>query len=197
MRTVNYIMLWSLFFVPSSAYTYSYSGGSLTYPNKMLVNGQSLVLNGTGFRTKVMIRLYSAGLYLRAKSANGNDVMMADETMAIRIKIISPLITSEQILNAIKQGFKHSMGGKTEALQKEIDHFSTFFQKTLTTNDVIDLVYTSATGIKVISKGEVVTTIKSLAFKKALFGIWLSNLPAQESLKNEMLDNHPSNLFLN
>jgi len=42
-------------------------------------------------------------------------------------------------------------------------------------------------GVEIYKNGQMISTIQGLEFKKALFGIWLCNKPAQESLKEAML----------
>ena len=53
--------------------------------------------------------------------------------------------------------------------------------------DVYDFVYVPGKGVEIYKNGQMASTIQGLEFKKALFGIWLCNKPAQESLKEEML----------
>ncbi|HMP05316.1 MAG TPA: chalcone isomerase family protein, partial [Lacipirellulaceae bacterium] len=53
--------------------------------------------------------------------------------------------------------------------------------------DVFDLVYLPARGVTVLKNGQRVGAIQGLAFKQALFGIWLSNRPADESLRVALL----------
>ena len=47
--------------------------------------------------------------------------------------------------------------------------------------------YEPGKGVSVIRNGTVKVTVEGLDFKKALFGIWLSDDPIQDSLKEEML----------
>ena len=52
---------------------------------------------------------------------------------------------------------------------------------------MFDLVYLPGEGVRVLKNGEQKDTVGGLEFKKALFGIWLSDKPAQEDLKEKML----------
>ncbi|HIO92463.1 MAG TPA: chalcone isomerase [Leucothrix mucor] len=186
MRIFNYFLVTLCLLLGSSSVS-AYSAGGVTLPDKMSVGGKSLVLNGAGLRTKFVLTLYAGGLYLNAKSADANKIIMANEPMAIRLKIISGFITAEKMETATKQGFSHSTGGKTAPIQANIDQFMGVFKQKIEKGDEFDFVYTPAAGTKILKNNKPQATVKSLAFKKALFGIWLSNKPAQASLKKEML----------
>ena len=50
-----------------------------------------------------------------------------------------------------------------------------------------DFIYTPNKGIELYKNTKLIEVIEGLAFKQALFGIWLSDNPVQTSLKKEML----------
>ena len=194
MRIIShFIILFCLFISSGSAI--AYTAGGVTLPDKMQVAGKTLLLNGAGVRTKFVLTLYAGGLYLKAKNADGNKVVQANEAMAIRLKIISGFITSEKMIAATQKGFHNSAGGNMATLHPQIQQFMSAFKQKIVKGDEFDFVYTPATGTQIIKNRKVLTTIKSLPFKKALFGIWLSNRPAQQSLKKEMLGAKTSNVL--
>ena len=49
------------------------------------------------------------------------------------------------------------------------------------------MIYTPGSGVAISKNGELKDTIEGIAFKKALFGIWLSDKPADKKLKKAML----------
>jgi len=157
-------------------------------PPKFTIGNVPLVLNGQGTRTKFIISVYNAGLFLKKKSNNANQIINANEPMVIRLKVVSGFATAEKMKAALKEGFHKSTGGKTAPIKAQIAQLlnAAFGQKT-NKGDVFDLVYTPANGSQVLKNNKTLTTIKGLPFKQALFGIWLSNNPAQASLKNELL----------
>ena len=90
--------------------------------------------------------------------------------------------------NATVEGFENSTHGNTEPLRTEIDKFLSTFAEPIKEGDIFDFIYTPGTGVKIIKNGTTAQTIDGGdAFKEALFGIWISNKPAQKSLKKEML----------
>ena len=157
-------------------------------PDTLSVGGKQLVLNGAGTRTKFIISVYNMGLYLPKKSNNAQQIMAANEPQAIRLRILSGFASKEKMKHALLTGFKNSTGGKTAPIQREIDQLlSSAFSSNVNKGDVFEMAYTPAGGTKVSKNGKGLTVVKGLPFKKALMGIWLSNRPAQGSLKNQLL----------
>ena len=72
-------------------------------------------------------------------------------------------------------------------LVEQIDQMMDLMQGKIGTKDQYTLSYKPASGTHVLKNGEEVGAIEGLEFKKALFGIWLSDKPAQNSLKAGML----------
>lgn len=147
-----------------------------------------LQLNGTGVRTKWFMDLYVGGLYLQNKQTDADTILKADEPMAIRLHMVSGLITSEKMTDATLEGFENATHGETAPLQAEIDQLLSAFGEPIEEGDIFEFFYTPDSGIKIIKNGELAQTINSgNAFKQAFFGIWISDKPAQKSLKYEML----------
>ena len=59
--------------------------------------------------------------------------------------------------------------------------------KDLANGNVYDFIYVPGKGVEIYKNGQLASTIQGLDFKKAMFGIWLCDKPAQESLKEAML----------
>jgi len=162
--------------------------GGIDMPDILKKGDTSLSLNGAGTRDKFFMDLYVGGLYLKNKNQNANEVVIADEAMALRLHIVSGLITSEKMLNATKEGFENSLGDKkSDAIQAKIDTFLATFKDEIKKGDIFEMVYVPNEGVKVYKNSALANTINGIEFKQALFGIWLSENPAQESLKEDML----------
>lgn len=161
--------------------------GGVNLPNKVNFQGQSLELNGAGVREKLWIDLYAGGLYLKQRSSDASAIMSADEPMSIKLHIVSKLISSEKMIEAVNEGFENSTSGNTKPLASEIEKFKSFFMEEITKNDVFDIVYVPSKGVMAYKNNKELGTIEGMDFKKALFGIWLSNNPADDDLKEAML----------
>jgi hypothetical protein len=163
--------------------------GAATLPEKVTFEGQELVYNGAGVRKKAWFKLYSGGLYLTKKSSDAKDIMSADESMAIKLHITSRMISSSKMINAVNDGFENSTNGNTAPIAKEIEKFKGFFSDEINDGDIFDIAYVKGTGVVVFKNGTKKGTIAGLNFKEALFGIWLSDKPADKKLKKGMLGN--------
>lgn len=164
-------------------YTYE----DVTLPGKMTVENKSLDLNGGGLREKYFLDLYVGGLYLTNKTTDANQIINADEPMAIKLHIISGLIDSEKMIEAVDEGMEKSTNGNPEQFSKEIAEFKKTFMEEIKLNDVYDIAYVPGTGVVIYKNGAKSNTIQGLEFKKAVFGIWLCDDPADEDLKEGML----------
>lgn len=157
-------------------------------PERLAQDGQELALNGAGVRKKFFFDLYVASLYLQEKSGDPEQVIAADAPMAIRLDIVSDKINSANMTEATLEGFEKSTGGNAQPLQEKINQFLAAFAEEIHKGDRFTLLYTPEEGVKAYKNGNLKTTITDLAFKRALFGIWLGHEPAQRSLKRDLLN---------
>ena len=161
--------------------------GDVKVDAKLAIEGQNLTLNGAGVREKMFMDMYVGSLYVTKKSTDGNALSAANDAMAIKLNIVSGLITSEKMISAINEGFENSTGKKTAPLKAKIDKFKGFFKDKINKKDIFIIVYVPGEGVSVLKNGTKKGTIDGLDFKKALFGIWLGNKPADDDLKAGML----------
>jgi hypothetical protein len=148
---------------------------------------QTLALNGAGIRSKFFLNLYVGALYLNEKSSDAEALIAADEAMTIRLYITSSLIDGEKMSEATLDGFVKSTGGHLGPIQKEVELLIGALREAVEDNDVFDLQYVPGAGVSVVRNGETKVVVPGLGFKKALFGIWLSEDPVQDDLKDGML----------
>lgn len=176
-------MLAATLSTPASALTV----GGIDLPDTYTAGSTELQLNGAGTRSKFFMDLYVGSLYVSQAQEDGNAVVEADEPQAITLHITSGMITSDRMTEATMEGFEASTDGDMSSVKADIDQFMSVFKEEIKEGDVFDLVYVPGEGVNVLKNGEQKDTVGDLAFKKALFGIWLSDDPAQKSLKKDML----------
>jgi hypothetical protein len=178
------VILIAMLFLSTSAFAIELAGVKM--PDTIKAGGQDLVVNGGGKRTKFMMKVYVAALYLKQKGSDAQKIMDADEPMAIRLQVTSGLVTMEKMKAAVDEGFENSTGGNVAPIKPKIDAFTAVF-KEIASGIVYDFIYVPGKGVEIYKNGQMASTIQGLDFKKAMFGIWLCNKPAQESLKEAML----------
>lgn len=171
--------------VSLSAQTSNIEG--VEFPNELSINKETLLLNGVGLREKLgFLDLYVGGLYLSANSSDANQIIMSGNHMAIRIVISSRLVSRDRFIEALEEGFKNTTVGKYTLMQ--IESFKEYLNDSFEPGDEIILVYSSEEEETHLYKNsETRGKFSGLPFKQALFGIWLGDKPAQESLKKQML----------
>jgi hypothetical protein len=97
------------------------------------------------------------------------------------------MVTQQRLVESLREGFHNATGGNVAAIQREINQFQQCFAQPISKGDVLAMVYLPGHGVTVSKNGQPVGVIQGLAFKQALFGVWLCDRPAQESLKVAML----------
>lgn len=185
-KLIYTLLMCSVICLPAQAASHKVAGINLK--DSIKLGKTNLLLNGAGQRSKFYIDLYIAALYVTHKSHDAQTLINADEPMLIQVHVISNLITSENLTRGTMEGFTKSTGGQTAAIQTQIDDFLDSFKEKIDIGDTFEIVYLPNKGVTVIKNRKVVKRLMvDLAFKKALFGIWLSDKPAQKSLRSAML----------
>jgi hypothetical protein len=149
-------------------------------------NISPLVLNGAGVRSKFFMDLYVASLYLPKTDSKVSDILDTD-IIAIRLDIISSMITSKKMNDAIIEGFENAAGDKIDAITPQITAFMATFNKPISVGDKFIFVMEKNKGVSSLKNGLSQGDIQGEDFRRALINIWLGDEPAQESLKEAML----------
>lgn len=159
---------------------------------------ESLVLNGSGLRTKMILgTMYELSLYVpdSLKGAEAKTILEADQPMEFVLDIQSSLITRARFVEATTEGFAKAAeaGYASEKTQAFLDQFAdTEFKKGNTvvmrygSGKLSTLYRTPAAGEAPATETEL-GSISGLDLKKALFAIWLGDSPVQASLKKNLL----------
>lgn len=179
-RVIGCLVLMALLATPAAARRIA----GVDMPETLMAGGDTLLLNGAGLREKYAlgVDVYVAGLYLKGISQDDTAIVASDETMALRLHIVTKLITPKKFTDATLEGFDWScknQGIDKAAIQSEIDRFVAIFKSGITKDDVYDIIHIKGAGIQVFKNGATtpVVVIQNPILKKALFGIWLTESP--------------------
>ena len=156
-------------------------------PDQIEYQGSTMTKNGQGTRIIFFMKVYEGSLYLETKSANAQDIINLDAPMAIRIDVSSQMVTADAMKKALSEGLEKSTGNNTDSIMKEINQLSSSFDTAVSTGDYYEFIYLPEMGTHVLKNSELVELIKGIDFKKAFFGIFLSDNPIQKNLKKAML----------
>jgi hypothetical protein len=160
----------------------------VTVPRKIEVLNKTLQLNGAGGRSKMWMEVYVQALYLSQLTQDAQFIMDSDTDMAIRIEITSSMVSANKLGKAMDTGFEKSAADKLQALKPRIEQLKTLLSDKITEKDVFILAYNPLDQtINVFKNESLKGKIPGFDFKKALFGIWLSDKPVDETLKKNLL----------
>ena len=187
MKKINLLLTSILMFLSFSHFSQSKTTvlHSVTFYTEIKLAENNLVLNGGGLREKYFIDLYVGALFLQQKSKDASKILNADAPMAIQLKLVSNSVTREKFVESVREGFNNASHGKAtkDQISKFINSFTSAFKK----GDKINFEYLPNKGVTVEKNGTQLGVIEGLEFKKALFSIWLGNVPADVNLKEGML----------
>lgn len=168
---------------------------SISLSNSLLAGGPDtlrlgkieLQQNGSGYRVKGLLTLYEGSLYLPEPSRDAGAIVKAESPMAIRIEITSGFVSQQKMIQALEEGLQNATGGNLEPIQAQIEDFRQCFADAIKKGDVFVLSYHPGHGILVHKNSQQKGLVAGAGFKEALFGIWLSDRPCDERLKQAML----------
>jgi hypothetical protein len=152
--------------------------------------GKNLQLNGFGSRTKMWTEVYLQALYVTKLTDNAKEIINSDTEMAIRLQITSSLVTSKKLSKSLQKGIIKSVGEENVMNYKpQLDILEALLNREDTkVNDGFNLIYSpSDKSIWVYKNNTLEGKIPGLDFKKAFFGIWLSDNPVDADLKKSLL----------
>ena len=160
---------------------------ALDLPNKIEYQEVKLSLNGHGTRIRFFMKVYEGSLYLETVSNNAEEIINNDAPMSIRMDVISSLVTPEAMKTALNEGLEKSTGNNTDLISKEINQLNSSLNIEVGAGDFFEFIYLPSSGTTVLKNSKYIDTIPGIEFKKAFFGIFLSDNPIQKNMKKAML----------
>tara|TARA_B110000008_G_scaffold251418_1_gene265343 strand:+ start:180 stop:740 length:561 start_codon:yes stop_codon:yes gene_type:complete len=177
--------IFTIFFIFGILLTSSSFGADA--PDQIEYQGNTITKNGQGTRIIFFMKVYEGSLYLETINSNAEEIVNMDAPMAIRIDVTSTMVTADAMKKALSEGLEKSTGNNTGPISKEIIQLSSSFDSAVSSGDHYEFIYLPDLGIHVLKNSELVELIKGIEFKKAFFGIFLSDDPIQKNLKKAML----------
>lgn len=159
-------------------------------PRTVKFSNKEILLNGVGVRSKFVFDVYTQALYLTNLSSDPNEIINSNSTMGMIFYMVSPLVTSKKFSRNLDAGIRRTVGdNKWKTFKPELDLLEEFVSKgDIKKNDTFYIIYNDTdSSIWILKNGMLQGKIPGLEFKKAFFGIWLSEKPVNETLKNELL----------
>lgn len=154
------------------------------------VAGKDLKLNGAGLRTKLVIKVYAAGLYLPEKSKNVADILKMEGPRRVTL-VMARDISSEDLGRAFMDGINENLDKAEKAkIVTQIGKFGEMFASVdqIRKGDVLHMDWIPGTGTVCELNGKRIGEPASdINFYNAVLRIWLGEKPADRSLKPMLL----------
>ncbi len=183
MRKLSLAVL--LFLIASTLNLNAGSLAGVMLPDTEQVGGKTLVLNGMGIRTKLMVKVYVGGLYLEQKSSDANAIIKSDGPKQIVMKMLHGASKS-QMTDAFDEGFRDNSPEATKTMKTQIDQLLGGLDA-VKVGDTMVFTYVPGTGSSMAINGQNKVTIADPAFAPVLLSVWLGPKPPNADLKKGML----------
>lgn len=152
--------------------------------------GATLVLNGAGLRTKVIFKVYAAGLYLTERKPNAAAVLALSGPKRVSMVMLRDL-KAEDLVNALNEGMeKNNSAADLDKLKSQTSELTRTMADIgeARKGDNIALDFLPESGTQVIYNGEAKgKPIAGGEFYTALLRVWLGDNPVEGSLKSALL----------
>ncbi|MDA0247592.1 MAG: chalcone isomerase family protein [Proteobacteria bacterium] len=162
--------------------------GGVNLPDTATVQGQPLVLNGAGIRTRVVFKVYAAGLYTAQKSQDANAIINATTPRRVQMVMLRDL-GADTLNEALQDGLKKNLSAAALAeLDAEAKQLGSLMMSIGKANEgetiILDF---SQAGVAIQVGGADKGTVPNPKFASALLRVWLGDQPADAGLKKGML----------
>ena len=159
---------------------------SVTLPETVHAGNSTLVLNGMGLRTKFMVKVYVAGLYLAQKSSDPQAILKADVPKRIVMHFVRD-VSKNQIADGFTESFENNMPEAAKTLKPDIDRLFAALEAAKDGDEIV-FTYLPGTGTSLAIAGKDKLTIAAPAFSEMLFSVWLGPKPPNAALKKGILE---------
>jgi hypothetical protein len=177
-------------FTVSAARAAEVSGVTLADKARVTADGPELVLNGAGLRTRMVFKVYVAGLYVTDKKSTAADILALKGPKRVQLTLLREL-SAEQLVEALGEGLKNNNGADELArIKTGVDALMAAMLaiKRADKGSVISFDYVPGTGTRITVNAEARgAPIAGEDLYNAVLKIWLGDSPVQDSLKKSML----------
>jgi hypothetical protein len=178
-----------LFFFALPLYAAEIEGENLE--DRVRVDGRELSLNGAAVRTRVIFKVYVAGLYLPAKATSANEAIYGKGPKRIILVMLRDA-TAQQFVDSIEGGMRaNNSEAQIAAVKPQLDELMAMIRAVGTSKKGARIVldYMPSNGgttlfVDGVAQGK---PMAGEAFYQVLLRIWLGEDPVQDDLKEALL----------
>ncbi|MGO8793508.1 MAG: chalcone isomerase family protein [Candidatus Sulfotelmatobacter sp.] len=157
----------------------------VTLPDTIQAGGTTLVLNGMGLRTKYLVKVYVAGLYVTQKSSDPNALLKADAPKRIVMHFVHSA-SRNQMVDAFDESFTDNAPDAKKTMAADIDRLFSALEPVKEGDEMV-FTYLPGTGTIFAINGKDKVTITGQSFGQMLFSVWLGPKPPNAGLQKGLL----------
>lgn len=158
----------------------------VSLPDSITQKDQTLVRNGIALRSKMMFKVYVAGLYLPEKKTDPAAILAQETPRRMEMHFLRA-VEAEKISEGWKEGLAANTPGADAALKQQFETLCGFMED-VEEKDTIVLAYSPGQGTTVEVKGKAKGTIPGKPFADALLACWIGPSPGPgEKFKQAIL----------
>jgi hypothetical protein len=149
------------------------------------VDGQTLPLNGMGLRSKLMVKVYVAGLYVAPKSSDAEAILKSDAPKRMVLQFLRE-VSREQMVEAYEEAFAANAPASKSSLAKDIQSLMAAFEP-VKAGDQMVFTYVPGKGTEFAINGKSKVTLAGQPFAQAMFACWIGPVPPSADFKAGVL----------
>jgi hypothetical protein len=182
-----------MFFIAGMAiagFSHAVDLAGVAVDSRTRVEGQDLALNGAGIRSRFMIKVYVAALYVAEPSGKASAIYGQPGAKRMLLTLLRD-VSAEKLLDAMQEGLKkNSSTEELASISPQNEQLSAIFRTVGEGRKgdriALDWVPSQGTVIRIngMARGQ---AISGESFYRSLLKIWLGENPAQEDLRDDLL----------
>jgi len=161
--------------------------GGITIPSESVVEGQTLTLNGAGFRSIFLMDIYLVSLYLTHQSGNADSVIQHSRPAQLRVEFLHGGAGRDMLAKGWRKGFERNQTvSMMIQLKERLKQFSDLFGN-VQKGDLFVFDFLTNGDTRIRCNDHMQGIIHGSEFQQALLAIWLGGHPVGNVLKKELL----------
>lgn len=161
----------------------------VTLNRTLPMDGQTLILNGAGLRSLLMVKVYVAALYLPQTSRHAEDILKRGGPLCIEL-VMKRSVGADTILDNFHGTLRDNVSVEVwRSLEPAIAELDAAIHNVKQTRegDRLRLEFMAGGDTRIFFNQQLLKTIVGGGLAVAMPLIWLGRKPAQESVKKGML----------
>lgn len=155
------------------------------FDERVTVGDRTLVLNGTGLRTKLFIKVYAAALYLPAEQGDAGRILAADQPRRTVLHFLYG-VDRKKMCDAWDDALAGNTPRASAGLKQKFATLCTWMDD-VENGERMVFTYVPGTGTTVQVAGETKGTLAGKDFADALWAAWIGAKPATMDLRAGLL----------